>query len=314
MRSRSALTLIELLVVIAIIGLLVAVLLPAVQAAREAARRAQCSNNLKQLGLGLQNHIAAKRTLPPGRSRPFPLVFSIHARLLPFLEGSNLEDLIDYNAPPLTFGAHSGLKNDRAARTRVSLFVCPSDREDIPGNEYGPTNYVGTVGSGTRNNGSIQANDGPFFDGSHVDLRKLIDGTAKTIAFSESTLGNGRTSTGSTPTEAPFEVLELGGGTATTAALCEAGSGTWSGVRGAKWINGHYGDTLYNHFYTPNSPQWDCGNAWHNFALTAARSRHPGGVLTLYCDGHVEFTANEIDLTIWRAKATCANGDDWSDP
>jgi prepilin-type processing-associated H-X9-DG protein/prepilin-type N-terminal cleavage/methylation domain-containing protein len=309
MRSRSALTLIELLVVIAIVGVLVALLLPAVQAAREAARRTHCTNNLKQIGLGLHNHIAAKRALPPGRGRPFPYVFSVHAAMLPFLEGGNLEDLIDYSAPPLTFGAYSGAKNERAAQTRVELFLCPSDLGAIADNAFGPNNYVGNVGSGTVNNGSIKASDGPFYDGSHVNLKKIIDGTVHTAAFSESTLGNGKVSTGTVPSEPGFEVLELSGGTATTPALCEAGSGTWSGVRGAKWINGHFGDTLYNHFYTPNSERWDCGNASHNFGLTAARSRHPGGVMTLYCDGHVEFTADEVDLAVWRAVSTCAMGE-----
>jgi prepilin-type N-terminal cleavage/methylation domain-containing protein/prepilin-type processing-associated H-X9-DG protein len=309
MRTRSALTLIELLVVIAIIGILVALLLPAVQAAREAARRTHCTNNLKQIGVGLHNHIAAKRTLPPGRGKPFPYVFSIHAYMLPYLEGGNLEDLIDYKAPPLTFGALSGLKNERAAKTRVELLLCPSDLGEIPNSDFGPTNYVGNVGSGTVNNGSIKASDGPFYDGSRVDLKKLLDGTTKTVAFSESLLGNGKLSTGAVPAEPMFEVLELTGGTATTASLCEAGSGTWSGSRGAKWINGHYGDTLFNHFYTPNSEKWDCGNGYHNFALTSARSRHPGGVMTLYCDGHVDFTANEIDLAAWHAIATCAKGE-----
>ena len=314
MRVRSAFTLVELLVVIAIIGVLVALLLPAIQAARESARRAQCTNNLKQFGVALHNHISARQVLPQGRGRPFPLVFSVHAYLLPYLEGNTLEDLIDYKSPPLTFGANSGLKNEPVAKTRVELFLCPSDLGNVPDNSFGPNNYVGNVGSGTVNNGSIKTSDGPFFDGSKVNMRKLTDGTVKTVAFSESTLGNNRPSTGSVPMEPTLEVLELSGSTATTATLCEAGSGVWSGIRGAKWINGHFGDTLYNHFYPPNSDQWDCGNGSHNFALTSTRSRHPGGVMSLYCDGHVDFTPNEIDLTVWRSLATCAQGDNSSTP
>ena len=314
MRTRTAFTLIELLVVIAIIGVLVALLLPAVQAAREAARRTQCTNNLKQIGVGLHNHVAARRVFPQGRGRPFPYVFSIQAYLLPYLEGSNLEDLIDYTAPPLTFGAHSGLKNEPAAKTRVELFICPSDLGDVPDNVFGPSNYVGNVGSGTINNGSIRASDGPFFDGSKLNLKKLTDGTIRTVAFSESTLGNNKPSTGTVPVEPTLEVLELSGATPTTAALCDGGSGTWSAIRGAKWINGHYGDTLYNHFYLPNSEKWDCGNGSHNFALTSPRSRHPGGVMTLYCDGHVDFTSDEVDLVVWRAIATCSTGENVGAP
>ncbi|MEX2119775.1 MAG: H-X9-DG-CTERM domain-containing protein [Pirellulales bacterium] len=75
-------------------------------------------------------------------------------------------------------------------------------------------------------------------------------------------------------------------------------------LRGAKWINGHYGDALYNHYYVPNWHEWDCGNKFHNKALTAARSNHPGGVMVLFCDGHVQFVAQTIELHVWRAIST----------
>jgi prepilin-type N-terminal cleavage/methylation domain-containing protein/prepilin-type processing-associated H-X9-DG protein len=315
MRSQRAFTLVELLVVIAIIGVLVAILLPAVQAARESARRNQCTNNLKQLGIALHNHCAAKQAFPHGRGRPFPYVFSVHAYLLPYMEGEILHDLIDYSSPPLTFGANSGAKNAQAANTRVSMFLCPSDVGAIPDEPFGPNNYVANVGSGTVQAGSLKVSDGPFFDGSKVSFKKLTDGSSKTAAFSESTLGNGKQSTGTVPFEAEFEVLELTGSSDTTSDTCKPGSsGTWNGKRGAKWINGHYGDTLYNHFYTPNAQEWDCGNASHNKAITSARSRHPGGVMMLYCDGHVDFIANEVDPAIWRAVATCAVGEATDNP
>jgi prepilin-type N-terminal cleavage/methylation domain-containing protein/prepilin-type processing-associated H-X9-DG protein len=309
MRDRNAFTLVELLVVIAIIGVLTALLLPAVQASREAARRSQCTNNLRQIGVALHNHVAARKVLPAGRGKPFPLVFSVHAYLLPYLEQSTLEELINYKSPPLTFGANSGALNEPVAKTRIELFLCPSDLGEVPNNPWGPNNYVGNVGSGTVNNGSIRATDGPFFDGSKIPFKKLADGSAKTVAFSESLLGNDKPSSGTVPTEPTLEVLELSGSTPTTAAACDAGTGNWSGIRGAKWINGHYGDTLYNHFYTPNNAKWDCGNASHNFGLTSARSRHPGGVMTLYCDGHVDFIGDEVQLDIWRAIATCLGGE-----
>ena len=102
-----------------------------------------------------------------------------------------------------------------------------------------------------------------------------------------------------------LQVLEIAGGSDTTPGSCGAGSsGTWSSIRGAKWINGHFGDTLYNHFYVPNAHEWDCGNASHNHALTAARSMHPGGVQMLYCDGHVDFVAETIELKVWRSFST----------
>lgn len=106
------------------------------------------------------------------------------------------------------------------------------------------------------------------------------------------------------------DVLELTGATVTTTGSCVAGSGgNWSGIRGAKWLNGHYGDTLYNHFYNPNSRQFDCGNASHNYGLTAARSRHTGGVHVTLCDGSVRFVSENIDLLIWQGIATRQGGE-----
>jgi prepilin-type N-terminal cleavage/methylation domain-containing protein/prepilin-type processing-associated H-X9-DG protein len=312
MNRRHAFTLVELLVVIAIIGILVGLLLPAVQAAREAGRRMSCSNNLKQIGLAMQNHHAAKNAFPPGRGTPFPLVFSTHAYLLPYLEKANLESLVDYNLPPLTFGSFSGANNAKAATTSVEIFKCPSDAANgrVPGLSFGTTNYVANVGSGTINSGNLgNGGDGVFFNGNPMSFHDLTDGSSNTVAFSESILGNGQTSGGTPPNDPAREVLEIAAGGQPTAANCGSGGGSWSGQRGAKWINGHYGDTLYNHFYTPNAAQWDCGNGFHNMGLTAARSQHNGGVMVLLCDGSVRFVSNNVSLTVWRAIATRAQGE-----
>ena len=306
LRIRRAFTLVELLVVIAIIGVLVALLLPAVQAARESARRGSCSSNLRQIGVALQNHHGNQKTFPKGRGTPFPLVFSVHAYILPYVEEENLRTLIDFRSPPLTFGTSSGAANATAANTVIPMFLCPSDQGFISGSTFGPTNYVANTGSGTVQYGNLKAGDGVFFDGSAIGFRKITDGSSHTAAFAESLLGHNTPVTGATPTEAGWQVLELAGGSDTTPLACDAGSGSWSGVRGAKWINGHYGDTLYNHYYAPNAPQWDCGNAYHNKALTSTRSMHPGGVQVMFCDSHVEFVVNGIDLDVWRAFATRA--------
>jgi prepilin-type processing-associated H-X9-DG protein len=69
-------------------------------------------------------------------------------------------------------------------------------------------------------------------------------------------------------------------------------------------INGHYGDTLYNHYFPPNAVEWDCGNAYHNKALTSARSMHSSGVQVMFCDGHLAFIDDGVDLSVWRAFAT----------
>src|SRR5215212_11767924 len=146
-RRRPAFTLVELLVCIAIIGILVMLLLPAVQAAREASRRAACVNNLRQLGIALHNYEAAHKHFPAGRGAPLPSVFSTIAYLLPYIEESALKDRIVFKEPPTTFtvGAtlYDGTINEPAATTKVSLLICPSDAAsgNITGSVFGPTNY-----------------------------------------------------------------------------------------------------------------------------------------------------------------------------
>ncbi|MCI0460996.1 MAG: DUF1559 domain-containing protein [Gemmataceae bacterium] len=311
MRVRRAFTLIELLVVIAIIAVLIGLLLPAVQKVREAASRLSCQNNLKQIGLALHSYHSTYEKFPPGRGTPFPYVFSTLAYLLPHVEQENLQRLIDFTVPPLTFGSFDGSKNLRAATTPLKLFVCPSDSgPQVPGSPYGATSYAANVGTGTVGFGLLTVGDGVFFGGSAIGIRDLVDGSSNTVAVSENLLGNGQTSRGAIPGDPRREVLELPGSSDTSPMACSSGTaGAWSGQRGAKWINGHYGDALYNHFYVPNAAVWDCGNGSHNKGITAARSQHAGGVNVLLCDGSVRFVGNNVALTVWRSLATRAGGE-----
>ncbi len=303
MNRRPAFTLVELLVVIAIIGILVALLLPAVQAAREAARRMSCSNNLKQIGLSLHNYHSVYNKFPVARN-PWPMVHSSLARLLPFCEQENVHHLVDYTTPL------SSVQNTVASQQAIEFLLCPSDGANgrIPGLPDAGTNYVANNGSGTIDYGLIGSGDGVFTQ-VNLGFRDVVDGASHTAAFSESLLGNGVTSSGAVPADPRREVLEVPGGNDPTPSECESAAGVWSGKRGGKWIDGHYGNTLYNHYYTPNPAQWDCGNGSHNKGLSTARSNHPGGANLLLCDGGVRFVTNAIDLTTWRSLATRAGGE-----
>jgi prepilin-type N-terminal cleavage/methylation domain-containing protein/prepilin-type processing-associated H-X9-DG protein len=311
MRRRSAFTLIELLVVIAIIAVLLGLLLPAVQKVREAAARIACQNNLKQLGLALHNYEAANKVFPPGRNQ-YPKVVSAPARLLAYVEQDNLQRLVNYD------GTLADPQNVQASHTRVGLFVCPADPRNgqVPGlADYGG-NYVACNGTGVTLDASgnvtgyLKIPDGNgVFAQTPLRIFNIADGTSNTAAFSESTLGDGQVPA-SAAADPRVALLLVAGGNDPTPADCDAGNGTWSGNRGGQWINGHYGNTLYNHYYPPNPPgKWDCGNASGNKALSTARSFHSGGVNLLLCDGSVRFVSNGVDLAAWRALATRDGGE-----
>jgi prepilin-type N-terminal cleavage/methylation domain-containing protein len=304
-------TLIELLVVMAIIAVLVGLLLPAVQRIRESANRLSCSNNLKQVGLALHNHHDTKGRFPAGRGAPLPAVFSAQAALLPYIEQAGLQNLIDFTSAPTTFSvaggpSYDGTRNLAAATTTVKVFLCPSDPtgSHVPGFAYGATNYAANAGSGTVSLGSLTDADGVFFLRSAIRIADLTDGSSTTAAFSERTLGPG-----SATADREQSILERSPGTDPTPDACAAGIGQWNQERGEKWILGNYGNTVYNHFYTPNSASWDCMNIQQQKAATAARSAHPGGVMVLSCDGSVRFLTDGVSVAAWRALATRAGGE-----
>ena len=306
---RTAFTLVELLVVIAIIGILIGMLLPAVQQVREAARRIKCSNSLKQLALAGHNFESAHGHLPAGRGAPLPSVFSAHARLLPLMEQAALESEIDYLQAPTTFstGANvwDGTANLIAARNIVSVLLCPSDaiQSRVPGSEFAATNFAFCAGSGLIDSGTLgTACDGAFFSASEISLADISDGTSNTAMVCERLLGNGQSFDADViDQQDPQRVMyELPFGQIPTEGQCDTGH-KLNALRGERWIFGNYGNTLYNHSRLPNDSRFDCMSATQQQGSMAARSAHIGGVNLARCDGSVGFVDESMTPTAWQA-------------
>ncbi|MBX6314971.1 MAG: DUF1559 domain-containing protein [Isosphaeraceae bacterium] len=314
---RRGFTLIELLVVIAIIGVLIALLLPAVQAAREAARRIQCINNLKQIGLAMQNHHEAQGTLPWGakNSPAQSWVFLI----LPYLEQVQMYNAANMNQPSTAFA------NSTVTQAKLSVFNCPSDPlagamwlspnpTTTPNRAKG--NYVVNWGNSdyeqnmNPSHSFAPANLGPF--GSVYSLRGPFRVNNTTTAI------------------IPYGFRDITDGTSNTMMASEIkivpDFNGRSDARGDVWS----GTTKCGYMFTaatpPNSPiadQLDGKNGCPNPAsnppcfqasgsqreFNAARSYHKGGVNVLFCDGSVKFIKDSINLATWRALSTMSGGE-----
>lgn len=327
-RPHEGFTLVELLVVIAIIGVLVALLLPAVQAAREAARRMTCANNLKQLGLAMQNFASSQGMLPPMENNYTPL-----ARMLPYYEQTDVGNLLDFNLSVPDADTES---TRVAIATPVPIFLCPSDGEPVIHEvtstwsssatlAYAGTNYAINASSGTGTSTAnidpfVNATDGICYKDAKLRLRDIRDGLSKTLAFTESLRGPcDSPSTDSSP-DAQVYAGNLGlSGTSIIMEMAAAGDAgdvasvlsrveSWTGTRLFNWFKHDQssGAALAGRF-TPNSPVPDlCARRlW----VHAARSRHPGGVNACFCDGSVRFIENEIQPSTWHAFWTRKGGE-----
>ncbi len=303
--DKRGFTLVELLVVIAIIGVLVGLLLPAVQSAREAARRMSCQNNLKQIGLSLHLHHDAHNKFPPGIASGMntgsaigkprtPMECTWLAFTYPFIEQSAQFALIDWSPVNRNFYDNGG-KSIRALP--VSLFYCPSDTNPKPNDSYGAAltfargNYVANngigparefrTGPGHTSPASMARPGGAFFMNSWLGMRDFVDGTSHTVLISE--------------------------------IRCPDNTKDGRGIL-------HYPEgPLYQHNRTPNSPVPDeVRTAWCSSTpqapcigvfpafnqiryIVSARSAHTGGVNVAMGDGGVRFVGQTIDLNAWQA-------------
>lgn len=318
MKTRAAFTLVELLVVIAIIGVLVALLLPAVQAAREAARRASCVNNLKQSGLAVLNYESAKRKFPPGRfgcedatgrtSTPCPGGVAANTpevsnaasgffMILPYMEGSALYDVVDWETGgiwnefhnvPAWYDSNPALR--AVCLARPPEFVCPSfvAEKVVRWWDTYPT-MIGATGSYALNNGTNNPtsstnvpkfrSDGLFMQTKQVTRKKVLDGMSKTFVAGE-VQGRGADAAGS---------LTLN---------------IWS--HAVRW-----GSCLRTTYYSVNTPYELNTNSFGQNA--AFGSDHPAGANFVFADGHVSFVVDNVDLDTYRAASTIA-GDESNEP
>ena len=316
-------TLVELLVVIAIIGVLVGLLLPAVQAGREAARRMSCSNNMKQIGLALHMHHDTVGHFPSQRDITHapvaPALQSFYrwgplAMLTPYLEQSAIYEAIDLAkplyvftlGPPPSVVTHPDL-SDKVATT-VPTFLCPSDVHEEVSSEWGATNYHANNGSGT-DGGVYVDSDGLFYIDSRKRFRDMLDGTSHTAAFCEAIVGSGLA-------DSTRGVANLGaervtasvwnaGATTIEDSWCLDDTSTVIFKRGEKWADGSVNDTGYHHFRSPNALENDCYS--RSAAIKSARSRHIGGILMLLADGSVRFVTDSVDTDTWRNVGSIAD-------
>ena len=248
-RRPRGFTLIELLVVIAIIAILIALLLPAVQQAREAARRTQCKNNLKQFGLALHNYESTFRVFPMASQQlSASQGFSPQARLLPYFDQANLQGLLDFTKPAFTGPFNALVPNPAfvtAFSTPLNLMLCPSDPapSQTAGNGgfiYGGTNYMVSYGSSTGTNYDLRwPTDGVVYENSSVGFGGITDGASNTVFMSEAIRGMGATVTLPAGTLPPFNYrLTLNGSSGVSSALqpsqgLAASGGAWSGFTNA---------------------------------------------------------------------------------
>ena len=332
-RSQKAFTLIELLVVMAIISILASLLLVGVQSAREAARRTECSNNLRQIGMANMSFESANRHYPPSWQEVAPdasgniNAWSAQALLLPYLEQKeiheNIDFTLDYNLAPDVVLADGS--TTRLAAMRIGVFQCPTEPRDEERISAGvpihyPLNYA-------TNNGvwfvwdpaSREGGQGAFFPESNLPIAKVRDGLSQTIAFAEIKAFNPYYR------NAAMDAAALGT-IPTVSEICAGGGGLGGQFKDSsghtEWIDGRTHQTGFTTVYAPNTKvictesgaEFDTID-WTNqqegksdtvptFAAVTSRSYHPDGVNIVMLDGSVHHINDTIHIGVWRALST----------
>lgn len=322
-RRERGFTLIELLVVIAIIGVLVALLLPAVQQAREAARQTQCKNNLKQIGLALHNYLDTYTRFPPCSVYPTTYLsepWSAQARLLPYIEQTALHNLVNWNV------SSEYLANPIVCQTRVPIYMCPSEVQDhsrpTAAITHYPLNYSFNQGTWfVYDPTTRQGGDGAFVPNTAMKAADFVDGMSSTLAASENKAFQPNVWDTGMP-----NTLNVPPPNSPTEVLAYAGGGTFDQNGHTEWVEGDVHEVGFTTTFTPNTvvPYVNGGTTYDidvtsmrdsesttvpTYAAVTARSYHVGTVNCLLMDGSVRGVGNSIDRGTWRALGTRRGGE-----
>ncbi len=332
-KNHPGFTLVELLVVIAIIGTLVAMLFPAVQASREAARRMKCANNLKNIALALHNYQNANGSFPPSFSIEPGTVqpgkngsWSVHGLILPFLEQANAYDMVDLTRP------WSEQIDSSVPPMKIPVYFCPSEIHNFPRTKNGepythPITYGFNCGTWLIYDPKNKHNkgDGVFYANSHTTVTEIRDGMSQTLLAAEVKAFTPYFRNTEDPgPEVPFtagEITALASG-----ASFKVGPSTNSNTGHTEWCDGRAHHTGMTTVFTPNTvvpythtdgntydvdySSWQEGKSatQPTYSAVTSRSYHPGIVHAAMMDGSVHSIHEKIDLDVWRAMGTRASG------
>lgn len=322
-RRERGFTLVEFLATMGVMGIIVSLILPAIMSARGRARRSECIDHLRQIGVAAASYQSAHGVFPYTTTgvgpNPVGLPRSIspHALLLPYMELGTVVSRIDFSEPgSITSGEPASNVNAELLRLTVPLFLCPDDAPVHGGNNYranmGVIPSPGILLGASTTGLPTESDTGAFRINRALSPSAFSDGLSHTAMFSEKLIGGLDPARFVPPRDCfyspfPIELVE------DAVLACEAVPGPnppHDAYCGTTWLFGGFDQSWYNHILVPNSPVPDCASQQPGgHGSYTARSFHAGGVNSLFADGSVHVIGENLDLHVWRAYGTRAGGE-----